>query len=160
MLARGSISIAKSAAHANVQLARSAAERAHALQNPEFETRAESLLASALLAQDRVSDAHAITSRLAPPSQGSDRSLSSLEARLATLDTEGRLNTSQNSTSRFEDLAAQARQAGYVELAFEIRLAGARSSPAAQSLHRLESEAEALGYVSVASRARSLYSTH
>ncbi|MGD0298052.1 MAG: winged helix-turn-helix domain-containing protein [Bryobacteraceae bacterium] len=142
------------------RLARQAAEQARAFRVPEFEARTESLLALALLAQDRVSDAHAIASRLASPPQGSDRSLSSLEARLATLATEGRLNPATHSIAGFEDLAAKARQAGYVEMAFEIRLAAARSNPTAQPLRQLESEAQALGYVSVASRARSLYLTH
>ncbi len=137
------------------RLAGRAAERARGYQDRELETRAESLLALDLLAQGHIDEAYAASARLTSAPQGTQLGLSSLEARLAMLAVSARRNPARSSAAVFQALASDARRAGYAELAFEIRLAGARPGQASDA-RKLESEAAALGYGSVASRAHNV----
>jgi hypothetical protein len=99
-----------------------------------------------------VDDAYAACDRLTSSPHGTERGLSSLEGRLAKLAVSARRNP-PGLAALFQTLAGDASKSGYTELSFEIRLAEAGLGHASEA-RTLELEATALGYGSVASRAR------
>ena len=136
--------------------ARAAADRARAAHAAWYEVEANSELALTLLRLGRTEEARAAAARAIAIPQTGARTFSKLDARLAELAaTTGGLNA-----AGLTELAAEARNAGYIELDFEIRLVqaeqAASSGRRAQALRlatELRSEAARRGYGGVAARA-------
>jgi hypothetical protein len=136
--------------------ARAAADRAKASHAAWYEVEADSELALTLLRLGRAEEARAAAARAIAIPQTGARTFSKLDARLAELAaTTGGLNA-----AGLTELAAEARNAGYIELDFEIRLVqaeqAASSGRRAQALRlatELRSEAARRGYGGVAARA-------
>ncbi len=139
-----------------VRQARTAADRAKRAHAAWYEVEADSVLALTLLRLGRAEEARAVAAQAIAIPQSGARTFSKLDARFAEL----AAGTGSLNLDRLNELAAEARRAGYVELDFEIRLAqveqAASSGRRAQALRlaaELRSEASRRGYGSVAARA-------